>query len=58
MWTLIVLATIVSMPVAARMAEARGRAGKTWLWISAAIGPLALLWLYWLGASGGTKSSN
>ena len=44
-WTLIIIATVVSMVIAENMA--RGRA-KVWVWI-AIVGPLSALALYALG---------
>ena len=49
-WALIVLVTIVSMVIAERMARARGRSARTWVWIAAIVGPLSPLALYALGA--------
>ena len=48
-WALIVLATIVSMAIAERMARARGRSAKIWVWVAAIVGPLSPLALYALG---------
>lgn len=39
---LLLIATIISMYLAGRVAERRGRSFKNWAWIAAAIGPLAL----------------
>jgi hypothetical protein len=46
MWALMVLITVASMVVAGRMARARGRSAKVWLWVAAIIGPLGPLALY------------
>jgi MFS family permease len=43
---LLLIATIVSMYFAGRIAERRGRSFKNWAWIAAAIGPLALPLLF------------
>jgi NO-binding membrane sensor protein with MHYT domain len=48
-WALIVLATIASMAIAERMARARGRSVRTWVWIAAIVGPLSPVALYALG---------
>ena len=48
-WALIVLVTIVSMAIAERMARARGRSAKLWVWVAATVGPLSPLALYALG---------
>jgi hypothetical protein len=39
---LLLIATIISMYLAGRVAERRGHSFKNWAWIAAAIGPLAL----------------
>ncbi len=39
---LLLIATVISMYLAGRIAERRGRSFKNWAWIAAAIGPLAL----------------
>lgn len=38
----LMVGTVVSMHLAGRMAERRGRSFKIWAWIAAFIGPLAL----------------
>ena len=43
---LLLIATIISMYFAGRIAERRGRSFKNWTWIAAAIGPLALPLLF------------
>jgi hypothetical protein len=43
---LVILALIASIYVAGRIAERRGRSFKSWAWIAAFIGPLALPLLY------------
>jgi hypothetical protein len=48
-WALIVLATIASMAIAERMARARRRSAKVWVWIAAIVGPLSPLALYAFG---------
>jgi MFS family permease len=42
LYALLTVATIVSMYLAGRIAERRGRRFKIWAWIAAIIGPLAL----------------
>jgi hypothetical protein len=39
---LVIVICMISMLLAGRMAERRGRGLKTWLWIAALIGPLAV----------------
>jgi MFS family permease len=39
---LLTVGSIMSMYLAGRIAERRGRSFKTWAWIAAVIGPLAL----------------
>jgi hypothetical protein len=41
-WILMGLATIALMLISAKMAEARGRSVKTWVWFTAFTGPLPL----------------
>ena len=48
-WGLIVLATIASMAIAERMARARGRSVRAWVWIAAIVGPLSPVALCALG---------
>ncbi len=40
---------VASIPLAGEMARQRNRASKTWLWVAAAVGPLAPLALLVLG---------
>jgi MFS family permease len=42
LFALLMFATIVSIYLAGRIAERRGRSFKIWAWIAAFIGPLAL----------------
>jgi len=49
MWAVVMLATVASMVIAVRMARARGRSAKIWLWVSAFVGPLGPFALYILG---------
>jgi hypothetical protein len=49
MWIVLVLITVASMAAAGRMARARRRSAKAWLWVAAIIGPLGPLALYVLG---------
>jgi NO-binding membrane sensor protein with MHYT domain len=42
LWALLAVATIISIHLAGRIAERRGRSFKIWAWIAAFIGPLAL----------------
>jgi len=49
MWAVVILATVASMVIAVRMARARGRSAKIWLWVSAFVGPLGPFALYILG---------
>jgi MFS family permease len=42
LFALLMLATIVSIYLAGRIAERRGRSFRIWAWIAAFIGPLAL----------------
>ena len=39
---LLMIASVISIYLAGRIAERRGRSFKTWAWIAAVIGPLAL----------------
>ena len=41
-FTLVMIGFIVSIYLAGRIAERRGRSFKIWAWIAAVIGPLAL----------------
>jgi hypothetical protein len=45
----IVIASILSIPLSAVMAEERERSARTWAWTAAVIGPLAPLLLLLLG---------
>jgi hypothetical protein len=53
---LLVIGSICSIHLAGRIAERRGRSFKTWAWIAAIIGPLALplvfLFSNWHGKDG------
>lgn len=42
LFALLMVATIISIYLAGRIAERRGRSFKIWAWIAAFIGPLAL----------------
>jgi hypothetical protein len=42
LFALLAVATIISIYLAGRIAERRGRSFKIWAWIAAFIGPLAL----------------
>jgi MFS family permease len=42
LFTLLTVSFIISMYLASRIAERRGRSFKIWAWIAAIIGPLAL----------------
>jgi hypothetical protein len=42
LWALLMIGTIISIYLAGRIAERRGRSFKIWAWIAAIIGPLAL----------------
>jgi NO-binding membrane sensor protein with MHYT domain len=55
-WMAIILVIIVSMAVAGRMAHARGRSTRAWLWVSAFVGPFGPLALYLLGNRHGKAS--
>ena len=48
-WMALLIVTIVSMKLAARLAGAYGRSPRSWIWIAAVTGPFALLALYGLG---------
>jgi hypothetical protein len=50
-WILMALVTLALMAISERMARARGRSVKTWVWITALTGPLPVgpLALYALG---------
>jgi hypothetical protein len=43
---LLIIGSILSMYLAGRIAEHRGRSFKVWAWIAAIIGPLALPLVY------------
>ena len=45
---ILILLNIISMVLAGRIAESRGRSLKNWLWIAAVIGPFALLLVFLL----------
>jgi len=50
MWAwMTVLVFIGSMALAGRMAHARRRSIKAWVWAAAIVGPFGPLVLYWLG---------
>ncbi len=42
LFALLTIASIISMYLAGRIAERRGRSFSTWAWVAAIIGPLAL----------------
>jgi len=44
-----VIIAVASMLIAARMAQARHRSLKAWVWIAAIVGPFGPLTLYLLG---------
>lgn len=46
---LFVIISLGSIPLAGAMARERNRSLRTWLWIAAAVGPLAPLALLFLG---------
>jgi MFS family permease len=46
LFALLAVATIVSIYLAGRIAERRGRSFRIWAWIAAFIGPLALPLLF------------
>ena len=48
-WWVFVVVMIGSIPLAGAMARERNRSSKTWLWVAAAVGPLAPLALLILG---------
>jgi hypothetical protein len=48
-WWLVMFVTLASMRIASQMAFARGRSGRQWIWIAAAVGPFALVAIYLLG---------
>jgi MFS family permease len=43
---LLMIGSIISMYIAGRVAERRGRSFRSWAWIAALIGPLALPLLF------------
>jgi len=45
-FALLIIGSILSMYLAGRIAEHRGRSFKVWAWIAAIIGPLALPLVY------------
>jgi MFS family permease len=45
-WAFLLVGSIISIYLAGRIAERRGRSFKTWAWIGAIIGPLALPLLF------------
>ena len=47
---IMVFVAVVSMLIAGRMALARRRSLRTWVWTTAVIGPIGPLALYLLGA--------
>jgi len=50
MWSwMAILVFIASMPVAGRMAHARHRSIKAWVWAASIVGPIGPLVLYLLG---------
>ncbi|TAI66001.1 hypothetical protein [Bradyrhizobium sp. Leo170] len=44
----VIVVALVSMPVVGYLAYERGRSQRRWVWIAAAIGPLAIPLLYFL----------
>ena len=48
-WMALLIVTVASMRQAARLAGARGRSPRSWIWIATVTGPFALLALYGLG---------
>jgi hypothetical protein len=46
---LFVIISLGSIPLAGAMARERGRSSRAWLWVAAAVGPLAPLLLLILG---------
>jgi hypothetical protein len=50
----LLIVTIASMTLAARLASAQGRSPRSWIWIAAVTGPFALLALSWLKRQNGT----
>ena len=45
-FALVMIGFIISIYLAGRIAERRGRSFKIWAWIAAVIGPLALVFLF------------
>jgi hypothetical protein len=56
MWAYVALTFVASMLLAGRMAGARRRSIKAWVWVAAVVGPLGPLTLYLLGNNDGDPS--
>ena len=56
--TVVIIVSLAAMPVAGYLAYERGRSQRRWVWIAAAIGPLAIPLLYAVAAISSLRAMN